>query len=121
DRSGLVDELEALLRPRDPMSGRHTGRPRDISVRTFLIGVLLAAGHGRNMHLRRVHQVLTRALSRTQQERLGVRYRRRLDPRGAYRRVLNYHHFSRSTCALAKKVGTAGDEYLQSICDRLID
>lgn len=121
DRSGLVDELEALLRPRDPMSGRHTGRPRDISVRTFLVGVLLAAGHGRNMHLRRVHQVLTRELSRTQQERLGVRYRRRLDPRGAYRRVLSYHHFSRITCALAKKFGTAGDEYLQSICDRLID
>lgn len=121
DRSGLVDELEGLLRPRDPVTGRHIGRPRDIPVRTFLVGVLLTAGHGKNMHLRRVHRTLTRDISRTQQERLGVRFQRPGDPLGASRRILSYHHFSRITCALAKKVGTAGDEYLQSICDRLID
>ncbi len=121
DRSELVDELEALLRPLNSASGRHIGRPRDISVRTFLTGVLLAAGHGKNLHLRRVHHVLTRDISRTQQDRLGVRYRRRTDPAGAFRRVLTYHHFSRITCALATKVQRDGDEYLQSICDRLID
>ena len=121
DRSGLVGELEDLLRPRSPSSGRHTGRPRDISVRTFLVGVLLAAGHGKNLHLRRVHHVLTRDIARNQQDRLGVRYRRRTDPGGAFRRVLTYHHLSRITCALAKKVRRDGDEYLQSICDRLID
>lgn len=121
DRSGLVDELEALLRPRDPISGRHNGRPRDISVRTYLIGVLLAAGHGKNMHLRRVHWVLTNDISRTQQDRLGIRFRRRGDPGGAFRRILRYNHFSRITCALARKVDMAGDEYLQSICDRLLD
>ncbi|MCB0950255.1 MAG: hypothetical protein KDB44_13460, partial [Mycobacterium sp.] len=121
DRSGLVSELEDLLRPRGPVTGRSVGRPRDISVRTFLIGVLLAAGHGRNLHLRRVHHALTRDISRTQQDRLGVRHRRRTDPAGAFRRVLTYFHFSRITCALAKKVQRDGDEYLQSICDRLID
>ncbi len=121
DRSGLVDELEDLLRPRDPDTGRSIGRPRDISVRTFLTGILLAAGHGRNLHLREVHRTLTRNISRTQQDRLGVRHQRRTDPAGAFRRVLTYHHFSRIVCALAKKVQRDGDEYLQSICDRLID
>ena len=60
DRSGLVDELEDLLRPRDPDTGRSIGRPRDISVRTFLTGILLAAGHAKNLHLREVHRTLTR-------------------------------------------------------------
>ena len=121
ERSGLVDELEDLLRPRDPNTGRPIGRPRDISVRTYLVGVLLAAGHGKNLHLRRVHRILTSDISRTQQDRLGVRFRRRGDPLGAFRRTLTYFHFSRITCALATKVDRDGDEYLQSICDRLID
>lgn len=121
ERSGLIDELEDLLRPRDPNTGRPIGRPRDISVRTFLVGVLLAARHGRNLHLRQVHRILTVDVSRTQQDRLGVRFQRRGDPRGAFRRILTYAHFSRITCALAAKVRRDGDEYLQSICDRLID
>lgn len=120
DRSGLVEELEALLRPVSPTSGRHIGRPRDLSVRTFLVGLLVAAAHGKNQHLREVHRTLTRAISRTQQDRLGVRFERRGEHLGAHKRVLTYHHFSRIVCALAKKVQRDGDEYLQSIVDRLI-
>lgn len=120
DRSGLVEELEALLRPIAPESGRHIGRPRDISVRTFLVGVILAAGHGKNQHLRQVHRTLTRDISRTQQDRLGVRFERRGEHLGAHKRVLTYHHFSRIVCALADKVGRNGEEYLQSIADRLV-
>ncbi|MCB1256753.1 MAG: hypothetical protein KDB26_06595 [Microthrixaceae bacterium] len=115
DRSGLVDELEELLRPGG------NGRPRDISVRTSLVGVLLTAGHGKNLHLRQVHRVLTRDISRTQQDRLGVRFERRGEHLGARKRVLTYHHFSRIVCALAAKVDRSGEEYLQSIVDRLID
>lgn len=73
------------------------------------------------MHLQRTHRVLTNDISRTQQERLGVRFRRRDDKRGAARRVLSYDHFSRITCALAYKVNMADDDYLQSVCDRLLD
>ena len=128
DRSGLVDELEALLRPVDPVSGRHIGRPRDISVRTFLVGVLLTAGHGKNLHLRQVHRNLTRDISRTQQARLGVRFERRGERLGSHKRVLTYNHFSRLLCAITRKVTATvdaeGDDasaaYLQSIIDRLI-
>lgn len=115
ERSGLVAEIEELLRPGG------CGRPRDLSVHTFLVGVLLTAGHGKNMHLRQIHRTLTRDISRTQQDRLCVRFRRPRDPHGAFRRVITYHHISRLLCALADKVEHTSDEYLQSICDRLID
>lgn len=128
DRSGVVEELEALLRPTDPRSGRQIGRPRDISARTVLVGVLLAAGHGKNLHLRQVHRTLTHSISRSQQERLGVRFERRGEHLGPRKRVLTYHHFSRLLCAVTRKVtatvdadGTdASGAYLQSIVDRLI-
>lgn len=120
DRSGLVGELEALLRPVATASGRHIGRPRDLSVRTFLVGLLLTAGHGKNLHLRQVHRTLTRDISRTQQDRLGVRFERRGEHLGTRKRVVSYNHVSRIVCALAAKVDMADDDYLQSIVDRLI-
>lgn len=128
DRSGLVVELEALLRPVVPESGRHIGRPRDLSVHTFLTGLLLAAGHSKKLHLRQVHKALTQHISRTQQVRLGVRFERRGEHLGARKRVLTYDHFSRLLCALTRKVTSAVDAdgndasaaYLQRIIDRLI-
>ena len=52
DASGVARRIELLL----PIGVR----PRQLSVRTLLTGMLLAAVHGRPAHLRRVHQALPR-------------------------------------------------------------
>jgi len=46
-------------------------RPRQLSVRTLLTGMLLAAVHGRPAHLRRVHQALL-DLDAPDQHRLAI-------------------------------------------------
>ena len=63
DRSGVAEHIEALL----PIGVR----PRQLRVRTLLIGMLLCLQDSRPAHLRRAHQAL---LSLTEQERrrLGV-------------------------------------------------
>jgi hypothetical protein len=61
--SGAGDRIEALL-----PSG---ARPRQLSVRTLLAGMLLALADGRPGHLTRVHQALT-GLPEGEQRRLGV-------------------------------------------------
>jgi hypothetical protein len=50
DTSGVAASLEALL----PVGVR----PRQLSVRTLFIGILLALSHGRPAHLTRVHRAL---------------------------------------------------------------
>jgi hypothetical protein len=63
DASSVPARIEALL----PIGVR----PRQLSVRTLLLGVLLALSDGRPAHLRRVHEAL-RGLPAQQQWRLGV-------------------------------------------------
>jgi hypothetical protein len=63
DSSEVAPRIEALLA---------TGpRPRQLSVRTLLLGMLLSALDGRPAHLTRVHQALT-SLPEPEQLRLGV-------------------------------------------------
>jgi hypothetical protein len=63
DASGVPARVEALL----PVGVR----PRQLSVRTLLLGMLTALSDGRPAHLRRVHEAL-RSLPAQQQWRLGV-------------------------------------------------
>ena len=63
DGSGVADRIEVLL-PVGP-------RPRQLSVRTLLVGMLACQTDGRPAHLRRVHQALL-GLSDTDRARLGV-------------------------------------------------
>jgi len=63
DASGIPPRIEALL----PAGAR----PRQLSVRTLLLGMLLVLADHRPAHLTRVHQALT-ALPEDDQRRLGV-------------------------------------------------
>ena len=63
DASGVRGRIEMLL----PIGVR----PRQLSVRTLLIGMLIALADGRPAHLSRVHRALI-CLSETDKRRLGV-------------------------------------------------
>ena len=63
DASGVAPRIEALL----PAGAR----PRQLSVRTLLLGMMLAAADGRPAHLTRVRQALA-SLPGDDQARLGV-------------------------------------------------
>jgi hypothetical protein len=63
DEAGVAPRLEVLL----PVGVR----PRQLSVRTLLVGIMLALSDGRPAHLSRVHAAL-RALGEEEQRRLGV-------------------------------------------------
>ena len=63
DASGVADVLEAVL----PVGVR----PRQLSVRTLFIGILLVIADGRPAHLRRVHHALC-GLGLEDRLRLGV-------------------------------------------------
>ena len=63
DACGVARRIELLL----PIGVR----PRQLSVRTLLTGMLLAAVHGRPAHLRRVHQALL-DLDAPDQHRLAI-------------------------------------------------
>ena len=62
DRAAVAPRIEALL----PVGVR----PRQLSVRTLLLGMLLTAVDGRPAHLRRVHEALT-GLPEAEHRRLG--------------------------------------------------
>ena len=63
DASGIAPRIEALL----PSGARR----RQLTVRTLLLGMLLALADGRPAHLTRVHQALV-SLPEGEQRRLGV-------------------------------------------------
>jgi hypothetical protein len=63
DSSGVAAQVEALL----PLGVR----PRQLRVRTLLVGMLLCLKDGRPAHLMRVHEALC-SLPETQKRRLGV-------------------------------------------------
>jgi hypothetical protein len=112
DTAAVSEEIEALL----PVGVR----PRQLSVRTLLIGMLLVAIDGRPAHLRRVHQALL-ALPETDQKRLGVLVCWRTGwHRLTYRQT--EYTFALLTSALAKQTpdGIPSD-LLSAVTDRLLE
>ena len=112
DTAGVGERIETLL----PVGVR----PRQLSVRTLLIGMLVVAVDGRPAHLRRVHHLLL-ALPETDQKRLGVLARWRYGwHRLTYRQI--EYTFTRVVCALSKPVGDgAPSELLADVLDRLLE
>jgi hypothetical protein len=91
-RSGAAGRIEAML----PAGARR----RQLSVRTLLIGMLLAQDAGQPAHLTRAHAALT-SLPAADQERLGVVHDWEHGPhRLTYRQV--EHTFRLITSALSK-------------------
>ena len=93
DSAAVAERIEAML----PVGVR----PRQLRVRTLLLGMALLACDGRPAHLRRVHEALT-ALGEPEQRRLGVLAEWKAGPhRLTYRQV--ERTFSLVVGALAKE------------------
>jgi hypothetical protein len=112
DASGVAPETEALL----PAGAR----PRQLSVRTLLAGMMLTLGDGRPAHLTRVHQALV-SLPEGEQRRLGVLADWRHGPHRLTYRQAEYT-FGLVTRALGKEQpdGQPSRE-LQRACDALLE
>jgi hypothetical protein len=112
DASGVAARIEAVL-----PSG---ARPRQLAVRTLLLGMMLALADGRPAHLTRVHQALT-GLPEGEQRRLGVLADWRDGPHLLTYRQAEYT-FSVVTAALGKEQpdGLPAPE-LQRACDDLLE
>ena len=112
DTAGVGERIETLL----PAGVR----PRQLSVRTLLVGMLLVAVDGRPMHLRRVHRALL-ALPHADQRRLGVLAHWRYGwHRLTYRQV--EYTFTRVVRALSKPIPDgAPSQPLADALDRLLE
>jgi hypothetical protein len=112
DEAGVAPRLEVLL----PVGVR----PRQLSVRTLLVGIMLALSDGRPAHLTRVHAAL-RALGEDERRRLGVVVPWKCGPH-----LLTYRQVERTFGLL---VGALSKEYpdgmpteqLQGFVDALIE
>ena len=91
DRSGVAREIEALLRP------TRRGRPRQLSVRTMLVGLKLSVDTAKTACLTDVYQLLTESLSQSAQLELDVIDRRT----GA---VITIHQVRRLLSAIQAKL-----------------
>lgn len=96
------------------------GRPRQLHLRTLLIGVLLCQADGRPAHLTRVHEALV-ALSPADQRRLDVIVGWRSGPHR-----LTYRQVERTTgvvCALLDNPAADGtpSALLAAVCDALME
>jgi hypothetical protein len=112
DASGVAPKIEALL----PLGAR----PRQLSVRTLVVGILLTQADHRPAHLSGVHQSLC-SLADTDQVRLGVVVGWRNGPHAlTYRQV--ERTFGLVVAALGKDDpdGTP-TETLQALCDSLLE
>ena len=112
DASGVAPRIEALL-----PSG---ARPRQLSARTLVLGMMLALADGRPAHLTRVRQALT-ALPEADQRRLGVLADWRNGPHLLTYRQAEYT-FGLVTAALGKNEpdGLPAPELLRA-CDDLLE
>lgn len=112
DASGVAESIEALL----PVGSR----PRQLHVRTLLVGMLLVARHGGPAHLVRVHGALS-SLPVADKWRLGVIVSWRSGEHELTYRQLEYT-FALIVEALAKeRVDGAPSEALQAITDALLE
>ncbi|MHB8660288.1 MAG: hypothetical protein ACYC91_20625 [Solirubrobacteraceae bacterium] len=112
DTADVCEQIETLL----PVGVR----PRQLQVRTLLVGMLLVAVDGRPMHLRRVHSALL-GLAEHDQCRLGVLTRWRESwHRLTYRQT--EYTFARIVRALSKPVPDgAPSQLLADVLDRLLE
>jgi len=112
DRAGIAERIEALL----PVGVR----PRQLRVRTLLLGMLLVACEGRPAHLSRVHGALL-SLPEADRRRLGVLAERKSGPHElTYRQV--ERTFSLVAGALAKAEPDGEPcEALGEALDRLLE
>jgi hypothetical protein len=112
DRSGVAPWIEAML----PVGVR----PRQLRVRTLLVGVLAVAVDGRPAHLSRVHGALT-ALPEAEQRRLGVLVEWKEGPhRLTYRQVERTFSLLVKALAKAEPDGTPS-EALEGVLDALLE
>jgi hypothetical protein len=111
DASGVAARIEAVL-----PSG---ARPRQLAVRTLLLGMMLALADGRPAHLTRVHQALT-GLPEEEQRRLGVLADWKDGPHLLTYRQAEYT-FSLVTAALGKEQPDGPAPELQRACDSLLE
>ena len=112
DASGVPERIEMLL-------GAGV-RPRQLSVRTLLLGILTCLADQRPAHLRRIHRALT-ALSETEKRRLGVIAQWDSGPHELTYRQLEYT-FTRVVRTLAKqKPDGAPSQILTEVLDGLIE
>lgn len=110
--SGIAPRLEALL----PLGVR----PRQLSVRTLLVGICLALADGRPAHLSRVHAALVE-LSEAERERLGVEVEWKVGPH-----LLTYRQTERTfglVVGALKEESRDGEpgEVLQGFVDALVE
>ena len=112
ETAGVCERIETLL----PIGVR----PRQLRVRTLLVGMLLVAVDGRPAHLRRVHQALM-SLPEHDQQRLGVHARWKDGwHRLTYRQI--EYTFTRVVRVLGKPVPDgAPSELLSDTLDRLLE
>ena len=112
DRAQVTTRIEALL----PAGAR----PRQLTVRTLLLGMLLTLADHRPAHLTRVHHALT-ALPDADRVRLGVTAARNTGPHLLTYRQTEYT-FAAVVTALAKEhPDGAPSEVLAGICDDLLE
>lgn len=104
DTAGVVNELEAAM-PRG-------GRPRQLPVRTLLVGIAATIADDRPAHLRRVHRALV-ALGHADQVRLGVLSETRHGPH-----TLTYRQVERTFSSLVRAMGP---ERLVGFCDAVVE
>jgi hypothetical protein len=112
DTAEVCEQIEARL----PTGARR----RQLSVRTLLVAMLLAASEHRPAHLRRVHQALL-ALPETDQRRLGV-----LADWNGGRHRLTYRQLEYTFALIVKALAKAEpdgapSELLSDILDRLLE
>ena len=112
DTAGVSRRIELLL----PIGVR----PRQLSVRTLLLGILLVAAACRPAHLRRVHQALT-ALPEAQQRRLGIIAHWRDGPH-----LLTYRQVERTFGLVVSKLANdtpdgTPSELLSQVLDQLLE
>ncbi len=112
DDAGVAPRLEALL----PLGVR----ARQLSVRTMLVGILLALSDGRAAHLSRVHDALL-ALGEDDRRRLGVVVEWKGGPH-----LLSYRQVERTFGLLAGAVAKEDrdgepNELLQGLVDDLVE
>jgi hypothetical protein len=112
DNSGVPERLEALL----PLGVR----PRQLCVRTLLVGILLTLADGRPAHLSRVHRALI-ALGDDERRHLGVMAQWKGGPHLLTSRQVEYT-MRLISAALEKDTpdGTPGD-VLQALADDLVE
>lgn len=108
----MPERLEALL----PLGVR----PRQLSVRTLLIGILLVLADGRPAHLSRVHRALS-DLSPEERCRLGVQVQWRIGPHAlTYRQVERTFSVMVEVLKVDQGVGTPS-RLLQEVADGLVE